>query len=91
MNTSPKNNDNNTDRRHNRYSFSSRKDMIAFFKTVLPKKDIQKIIRDMKKKFRPRVEDSRKEIKLQFLKKCEWELVRISKKRIINSEGLNKI
>lgn len=86
MNNSHKNNDIIADRRQNRYSFTTQKDIITFFSTILPKPVIKETIRTMKKKFKPRGDVSKKDIKLQFLKKCEWELVRISKLLLLNSE-----
>lgn len=77
-----------TDRRQNRYSFSSQKDLVTFFSTVLPKKVILETINTMKKKFKTRGERETSKIdnKMQFLKKCEWELVRLTKKNFVLPE-----
>lgn len=86
MNNSDKIKDIIDDRRQNRYSFTTQKDIITFFSTILPKPIIKETIRTMKKKIKSREDVSKKEIKLQFLKKCEWELVRITKQLLLNSE-----
>lgn len=77
-------------KRQNRYSFTSRKDLIAFFSDTLPKNVIKETIRNIKKTFTKRANDSWTSNKMQFLKKCEWELVRLYKKNFPELEKHTK-
>ena len=81
-----KNSDTLTDRRQNGYSFSSQKDLVTFFSTVLPKKVILETIKTLKQNFQPREDTSKADNKMQFLKKCEWELVRLTRKSFVRPE-----
>ncbi len=74
------------EKRQLHYSFSSKKDLIAFFSPILPKKTILEVMHDIQKKFTRRENTSSAEHKIQFLKKCEWELVRLSKKMFFNPD-----
>ncbi len=73
------------EKRESRYSFTSQGDLTAFFSDTLPKKVIKETIRSLSKKFVKRPEVSWTVNRLQFLKKCEWELVRLSEKTIVES------
>lgn len=74
------------ERRTGSYSFSSEKDLIAFFTQLLPKEKILNIINTCKKAFVSRGETRKTELDLQFLKKCECELVRYLRKHY-NPDG----
>lgn len=74
------------EKRESRYSFTSQGDLLAFFSDTLSKKVIRKTISSLKRNFIQRPEVSWTVNRLQFLKKCEWELVRLSKKTIIEQE-----
>ena len=74
------------EKRESRYSFTSQGDLIAFFSDTLPKKVIKETIRSLRKKFVKRPDASWTVNRMQFLKKCEWELVRLSKKTVTESE-----
>jgi len=73
------------EKRESRYSFTSQGDLIAFFSDALPEKVIKETIRSSRKNFVKRPGASWTVTRLQFLKKCEWELVRLSKKTIVES------
>ena len=66
--------------RQETYSFRTQKDLIAYFSDIIPPKQIKNIIKKMKGTFIKRPEALGKIEKMQFLKKCEWELVRHVKK-----------
>lgn len=61
------------------YSFTSQNDIVNFFSDTFTKKHIRKIIKSQKKDFIPRPDTPKEINKMQFLKKCEWELVRLAK------------
>lgn len=67
------------DRRQSNYVFTSLTDLIYYFSDTISRKDIKETIRRIKKKFIKRSNISHIQNKLQFLKKCEIELVKISK------------
>jgi hypothetical protein len=67
------------DRRQNNYVFTSINDIIYYFSDTISRKTIKETIRTTKNKFIKRSNVSRIQNKLQFLKKCEIELVKISK------------
>ncbi len=75
------------DKRKNRYSFSSQNDLIAFLSDTLSKTAIKKNIKTLKKTLVKSPDVSWTINRLQFLKKCEWELVRLSKKMVTESEN----
>ena len=81
-----KNIDTLTDRRQDGYSFTSQKDLVTFFSTFPPKKVILETIKTLKQKFQPREDTSKADNKMQFLKKCEWELVRLTRKSYVRPE-----
>lgn len=64
------------DKRKDVYLFQSKKDLISFFSNWIPKDIILETMRIMREKFIKRKGCSRKETKLQYLKKCEFALVR---------------
>lgn len=64
------------------YSFTSQKDIVNFFSDTFPKKHIRKIIKTQKEGFVPRPDTSKEVNKMQFLKKCEWELVRLAREKM---------
>ena len=70
--------------RNQRYTFTTQRDLITFFSGALPKSVIRDTIREMKKKYVKRLNMSKATDKLQFLKKCEWELVKLSRKTLLN-------
>ncbi len=74
-------------KRQNQYAFTSQRDLIAFFADTLQKKTIKETIRNTKKKFKIRSDVSRELNRLQLLKKCEWELVRLSKELLAELEN----
>jgi hypothetical protein len=70
------------EKRQNRYVFTSISDLIAFFSDTVPKKEILAVIRRARDTFKKRPNLPAASRKLQLIKKCEWELVRIAKKVI---------
>lgn len=75
-------------RRQNRYVITSQSDLVAFFSDTLPKTLIKETIRQMKIKFVKRPECTGHTNKIQFLKKCEWELVRMAKAQIAAKKNM---
>ena len=67
------------DRRKSNYVFTSLNDIRYYFSDTISGKTIKETIRETRKKFIKRSNVSRIQNKLQFLKKCEIELVKISK------------
>jgi hypothetical protein len=67
------------DRRKCNYVFTSLNDIIYYFSDTISRKTIRETIQTTKNKFIKRSNVSRIENKLQFLKKCEIELVKISR------------
>jgi len=74
------------EKRQNLYSFTSQRDLAAFFSGTLPKKVIKETIKSLRKSFIKRTNVSRTVNHLQFLKKCEYALVKLSKQAISKSE-----
>ncbi|MBD3392084.1 MAG: hypothetical protein GF418_08410 [Chitinivibrionales bacterium] len=68
-----------SERRHDSYAFTSERDLVNFFSASLPKKTVRKTIASVKADFVQRKLGTSREHKLQFLKKCEVELVRLSR------------
>ncbi len=72
------------EKRNDRYTFQSQRDLMTFFSGALPKSVIKDTIREVKKNYVKRLDISKTLDRLQFLKKCEWELVRLSRKTLLN-------
>jgi hypothetical protein len=64
-----------TDRRKGTYSFACEKDLISFFSTTLPPQVVQSTIRECRSEYIQRDGTSEREQKLQFIRKCEIELL----------------
>jgi hypothetical protein len=64
-----------TDRRKETYSFACEKDLISFFSTTLPPYIVQNTIRECRSQYVQRDGTSEREQKLQFIRKCEIELL----------------
>ncbi len=63
------------DRRKETYSFACEKDLISFFSTTLPPHVVQDTIRECRSHYVQRNGTSEREQKLQFIRKCEIELL----------------
>lgn len=64
-----------TDRRKETYSFACEKDLTSFFSTTLPPVVVQNTIRECRSQYVQRNGTSEREQKLQFIRKCEIELL----------------
>lgn len=64
------------ERRTNRYTFTSMKALQSYFMTWLPEEEIAQMVENAKSGFVVRQGSSSEETRLQFLKKCEYLLVR---------------
>lgn len=69
------------------YSFTSQKDIVKFFSDTFTKKYIRKIIKTQKEGFIPRPDTSKEINRMQFLKKCEWELIRLAKEKVLGNQN----
>ena len=67
------------ERRRDSYAFESEKDLLAFFSNSLSKQVIKETIKRVKKVFILRDDNTHGEKKLQMIKKCEAELVRLTR------------
>lgn len=67
------------DKRNNRYTFTSMKGLKTFFSGMFPKDVIESTINELEKDFKKREGTSNYIHRLQFIKKCEWELNKKSK------------
>lgn len=65
------------ERRTNRYTFTSMKALQGYFSTWLAEEDIRQVVEDAKVGFIVRRGASQEETRLQFLKKCEYCMVRM--------------
>lgn len=65
------------ERRSSRYTFTSRKVLVRYFSSWLPEEEIEEIVEKAKTDFVTRQGYSEEETRLQFLKKCEYSLVRL--------------
>jgi hypothetical protein len=70
------------ERREYNYTFLSEKDLTAFFSSSLPRKVIKRAMNAVKQDFIRRKLSTSHEHKLQFLKKCEGELVRLARNEL---------
>lgn len=61
--------------------------MEDFFADTFPRKYIKDIIKLQKSNFVFRPDTSKAVNKMQFLKKCEWELVRLAKEKIQGTQN----
>jgi hypothetical protein len=64
------------DRRENSYTFASEKMLVEFFSRTLTQDEITAIFGSIRSNFIKRPSQSAREHTLQFLKKCETELIR---------------
>ena len=67
-----------SERRTDAYTFTSEKDLIAFFSGSLPVRLVKDTIKAVKAEFIERKLGTGREHRLQFLKKCEVELVKLA-------------
>ena len=65
------------ERRTDRYTFTTLKALVKYFMAWLPKELIKEKVELAKQGFVPRAGISEEETRLQFLKKCEYMLVRL--------------
>jgi hypothetical protein len=65
------------ERRTHRYTFTSMKALRGYFSTWLPEERIEELVENAKIGFVPRSGNSEEETRLQFLKKCEYQMVRL--------------
>lgn len=65
------------ERRTDRYTFTSLKGLMKYFRAWMEKDEIQEVIDGAKKGFQARSGVSREVTELQFIKKCEYILVRL--------------
>jgi hypothetical protein len=65
------------ERRTNRYTFTSMKALQGYFSTWLAEEDIREVIESAKIGFMVRRGATPEETRLQFLKKCEYCMVRM--------------
>lgn len=65
------------ERRTNRYTFTSLKALRSYFGAWLPEDEIEELVEKAKIGFTRRAGCSEEETRLQFLKKCEYQLVRL--------------
>jgi hypothetical protein len=65
------------ERRTNRYTFTSMKALQGYFSTWLAEEDIRQVVEDARIGFVVRRGASQEETRLQFLKKCEYSMVRM--------------
>jgi hypothetical protein len=75
------------DRRIDNYTFTTERDLVAFFRQSLPDRLIRRTIKSIKDDFVRRSLSTQREGKLQYLKKCEIELVRLSREQLGIGEG----
>ena len=68
------------DRRSDNYTFTSIKGLSRYFSSWLDDEEIESVIEVAKVGFLLRAGTSNQETKLQFIKKCEYALVRILRK-----------
>jgi hypothetical protein len=66
------------ERRSTSYTFSTEKTLVAFFSKTMPRGLVKTTIRRLKSSFVAREGESPDAAQLQFLKKCEYELIRIA-------------
>jgi hypothetical protein len=66
------------ERRTSSYTFSTEKALVAFFSRTMPRPLIKSTMRRLKSTFVGREGDTPEAAQLQFLKKCEYELIRIA-------------
>ena len=64
------------DKRNNLYVFSNLRDLKKYFRQYMPAPEVEKIISTASQGFVTREGASRKETELQFIKKCEYIMVR---------------
>jgi len=69
-------NESAVDKRNSTYVFSSMSDLKKYFSGFFSKKEIQEVINDSKKAFIVRDGISEDETQLQFINKCEVELLK---------------
>jgi hypothetical protein len=65
------------ERRTNRYTFTSMKALRGYFRSWLADEEIEDLVENAKIGFTHRAGCSEEETRLQFLKKCEYQLVRL--------------
>ena len=65
------------ERRTDRYTFTSLKALNRYFSAWLPEEEIEDLVNEAKGGFKTRNGCSDEETRLQFLKKCEYNLVRL--------------
>ncbi len=68
------------DRRSDNYTFTSIKGLSRYFSSWLDDEEIETVVEGAKVGFLVRLGTSSQETKLQFIKKCEYALVRILRK-----------
>ncbi|MDQ3001100.1 MAG: hypothetical protein M3Y08_07550 [Fibrobacterota bacterium] len=68
------------ERRTDSYTFTNLKGLVRYFSTWLEEEDIDEVVKTSKVGFTTRTGCDNEETKLQFLKKCEYALVRILRK-----------
>ena len=67
------------ERRTDRYTFTSLKGMLKYFSAYLEKQEIEEVVEASKVGFVERKDATAEDTKLQFIKKCEYTLVRMLK------------
>lgn len=65
------------ERRTSRYTFTSLKALRGYFSAWLPEEEIEELVENAKIGFTRRAGCSEEETRLQFLKKCEYQMVRL--------------
>ena len=65
------------ERRTSRYTFTSMKSLKGYFEAWLGEEEIEELVENAKIGFTRRAGCSDEETRLQFLKKCEYQLVRL--------------
>jgi hypothetical protein len=65
------------ERRTSRYTFTSLKALRGYFNAWLAEEEIEDLVEKAKLGFTPRAGCSEDETRLQFLKKCEYQMVRL--------------
>lgn len=71
-----------TERRADHYSFKSERELTAFFGHSLPVSRVREIIERQRAAFVARAGSDARERKIEFLRKCEWELVRVMRETL---------
>jgi hypothetical protein len=74
--------ENKTERRNDTYTFTSERGLIDFFSATMPKAEIKKVLDAFKNDFCHRTSNNKTEDRLQLLKKCEAELMRINRRKM---------